>query len=207
MAGISAIILRKKGQVDKLHVLNTAGTDITLAETDFNWIAYGEDFFPEIKVLLNRIELHKYQTQGLIELEKLLRKTRLVFLKVEHLSDSWIKKIRKVHLNGKIAKEHSIPGIEKEVAPVLAAAGSETSSSQESISHVFLKNEEDRLIMEIAKNPKDDRLYAELGDLYAEMHNWQDSKESYEASIELNPQNESLKQKLSSVLEKLTSQN
>ena len=71
------------------------------------------------------------------------------------------------------------------------------------LSPAFLKNEEQRLIMEIAKNPKDARLYEALGDLYMEMSGFIDAKESYEAAIELNPQDESLKQKLSSALEGL----
>ncbi|OGN08532.1 MAG: hypothetical protein A3C61_01930 [Candidatus Yanofskybacteria bacterium RIFCSPHIGHO2_02_FULL_39_10] len=59
------------------------------------------------------------------------------------------------------------------------------------------------MIIEIAKNPKDAHLYEVLGDLYIEMENFVDAKESYEASIELSPQNGSLKIKLSEALEKL----
>ena len=55
--------------------------------------------------------------------------------------------------------------------------------------------------MEIAKNPKNSALYESLGDLYIEMRNYIDAKESYEAAVELNSQSESLKQKLSLALE------
>ena len=46
-----------------------------------------------------------------------------------------------------------------------------------------------------------------LGDLYVKMKNFTDAKESYEVAIELDPGNEELKKKLSSVLEKLSTQN
>ena len=62
-------------------------------------------------------------------------------------------------------------------------------------------------IIEIAQNPKDSRLYEKLGDLYVEMENWNDAKESYEAAIELNPTAEELKRKLSTALERLSGQN
>ena len=85
-------------------------------------------------------------------------------------------------------------------------SSSSTPSVVQPINPVFLKNEEERLIIEIAQNPKNAALYESLGDLYIEMSNFNDAKESFEAAIELNPQDESIKQKLSSVLEKLGSQ-
>ena len=66
-----------------------------------------------------------------------------------------------------------------------------------------MKREEQRMIIEIAKNPKDAKLYEVLGDLYIKMNNLLDAKESYEAAIELNPHSEELQKKRSQIVEKL----
>ena len=163
----------------------------------FSFVEYGEEFFPELSQLLKRIQVNKYKNIGLMEAEKSLRKTRLVFLKIDRLSDMLIKKIRKVHLNGQL-KGHMAEDKSNEIHFA--------TPERKTISPNFLKNEEQRLILEIAKNPKDPHLYEMLGDLYVEMESFIDAKESYEASIELNPQNPTLKQKLSGALEKMVSQ-
>ena len=64
-----------------------------------------------------------------------------------------------------------------------------------------MKKEEQRLIIEIAKNPKSSSLYETLGDLYVKMNNFTDAKESYEAAIELDPSKEELKKKHSQAVE------
>ena len=66
-----------------------------------------------------------------------------------------------------------------------------------------MKREEQKLIIEIAKNPKDSKLYEILGDLYVKMNNLSDAKESFEAAIELSPNSEILQKKLSQVIEKV----
>lgn len=208
--GIFAVIYRKKNYLNKLYSLNTAGNDPDaefLVGSNLNWMSYGADFFPEIAALVNRLKLNQHKAMWLMEAEKVLRRFRLVFLKVERLSDSWIRRIRKIHLNdriGEIVQESDQP---KEVLSTATVEAVSDMRKDEKISPAFLKNEEERLIIEIAKNPKDAKLYEALGDLYIDMENFVDAKESYEAAIELNPNEESLKVKLSSALEKLSSKN
>ncbi len=207
IVGILVLALRKKSYLDKLYTLNTAGNGsegISLSPI-FSWKKYGEEFFPEIKALINRLELDKYRGHWLVEAEKFLRRTRVISLRIDRWSDSVIKKIRRVHVN------HALNGSNKEVlldssvneAVTNTPAVHKSLTNDNPITRTFLKNEEERLIIEIAKNPKDAKLYESLGDTYVEMEGWVDAKESYEAAIELNPQDESLKQKLSSALGKL----
>ena len=202
LLSIAIIIWRKKSYLNKLYTLNIAGNghDNIISNSAFRWTSYGAEFFPEIRSFLDKIKIHEYKDMWLKEIEKLLRKTRLVFLRVDRLSDSWINKIRRVHVNGQL-NGHVNSEFEEKKGESLSAP-----VQKETISPAFLKNEESRLIMEIAKNPKDRKLYEALGDLYVEMKNWVDAKESYEASIELSPKDDPLKQKLSSVLENLISQ-
>ena len=202
--GIAIIIWRKKPYLDKLYTLDTAGNDMeisALVRPVFEWRTYGLELFPEIKSLIEKLKFHEYRIVWLREAEKFLRKARLLSLRIDRLSDTLIKKIRRVNINGRLngGVASKIADEKKETTVVNDPA------KKVAISSNFLKNEEERLIIEIAKNPKDATLYESLGDLYIEMGGWTDAKESYKAAIELNSQNESLKQKLSSALEKLSS--
>lgn len=201
---IVAVIWRKRPYLNEMIASGENSPGFNLSP-NFSLTEYGAEFFPELADLIRKIKISRYKNMGLMEIEKSLRKTRLIFLKIDRLSDALIKKIRKVHLNGQL-KSHLAEEKSKEEGSdrVIAVADNKKESSEEkNISSNFLKNEEQRLIIEIAKNPKDSSLYEMLGDLYIEMENFTDAKESYEASIELNPQNESLRQKLSGALEKL----
>lgn len=210
--GILLVVLRKKNYLSKLYSLNTAGNveNSTAINFNFSWKKYGEDFFPEIKTLFNRLEIHKYKGHWLMEIEKILRRIRVIFMRIDRWSDSTIKKIRKIHINNTLndsGRSFKSDPVESFIEPNRINKNKpESVESDTSISHIFLKNEEERLIIEIAKNPKNPKLYEELGDIYMEMSGFIDAKESYEAAIELNPQSEELKLKLSSVLEKLHSQ-
>jgi len=202
---IATIVWRKRSYINKLYLLNTAGVSGGTTAIDgsgasilgFNWKRYGADFFPEGADLVRKFKLHEYKTAWLKEAEKILRKTRLVSLRVDRLSDSLIKKIRRVHVNGQLSDKISSEAVQDKTQ--------KEDVGIKSISPVFLKNEEQRLVMEIAKNPKNPDLYESLGDLYLEMNSFVDAKESYEAAIELSPQKESLKVKLSGALEKISS--
>ncbi|MDP3792561.1 MAG: hypothetical protein Q8Q89_02410 [bacterium] len=202
LIGIFFIVYRKKSYLEKLHSLNTAGDSEAASVTlqRFNLIDFGTDLFPEVNKLLSKIDINKHKTVWLVETEKFVRKVRLVFLRVDRLSDSLIKKIRRVHTNGKL-NGHATD----QQSEILTSSPVSDLVQTVKISPNFLKNEEERLIIEIAQNPKDSNLYEKLGDLYIEMENWLDAKESYEAAIELNSTDEELKKKLSSALEKLAS--
>ena len=202
ISGIAVIVLRKRSYLNKIYALNSAGNGSNGNGSQFKLSAFGAELFPEVKSLFDTIKISEYKTIWLMEAEKILRRTRLVSLRVDRLSDSLIKKIRRVHANGKINRDSGAEAVStlEDYKTVPEPAVFQT------ISPVFLKNEEEKLIIEIAKNPKNGKLYESLGDLYMEMEGWIDAKESYEAAIELDPQNESLKIKLSSSLEKLNTQ-
>src|SRR3989344_6759351 len=203
--GVAVIVFRKKSYLNKISILNTNGSGEN-AVLGFSWKAYGTDFFPEIKVLIDKIEFSKYRAHWLIEMEKFLRKARVLSLRMDRVSDVLIKKIRRIHLNDKLNGHASREtGMAETDGGVIENPKTDTEVGPTTMSTTFLKNEEERLIIEIAKNPKDGKLYEQLGDLYVEMNNFVDGKESYEAAIELNSQDESLKQKLSSVLQKMNS--
>ncbi len=194
VVGISVIVYRKMPYLNKLtpEMHPSAREDVV---GDFL-----TDLFPEFSEGFKSLKLKEYGNLWLIELEKFIRKLRVVSLKMDRISDSWIKKIRKGH-GFRATTSINSEKITTEEIPVLKAKHAPQITLEE------MKREEQRLIIEIAKNPKDSKLYEVLGDLYSRMNNFSDAKESFEAAIELSPSSESLKQKLSKVLGKLSSQN
>ncbi len=184
--GISVIVFRKMPYLKKLTPeaeVGGAGDILT-------------DLFPELSEGLKSLKLKEYRDMWLVELEKFIRRLRVVSLKMDRISDSWIKKIRK----GNGSRTTAPVVVEKtEVLenPVIKAQAAPKITTED------MKREEQKMIIEIAKNPKDAKLYEVLGDLYIKMNNLPDAKESFEAAIELNPHNESLLKKRSQVVEKL----
>lgn len=175
--GIFVIVWRKMPYLKKLTV-----TDVQSGQSMWS------DLFPELVNGVNSTRLKHYRGVWLLELEKFLRRLRVMSMKMDRMSDSLIKKIRNV-----TERKH-----EHHAAPVLEAKEMTKENTREDI-----KKEEQRLIIEIAKNPKNSALYEVLGDLYMKMSNFADAKESYEAAIELNPTEEELKKKHSQAVEKV----
>lgn len=181
---ISVIIFRKMPYLNKLTPETHVGGNIL------------RDLFPEFSEGFKNLKLKEYSNLWLIELEKLLRRLRVVSLKIDRIFDSWIKRIRsgsgfKVTTSTVTDKSDALE------APILKV------QTVPRITMEDMKREEQGMIIEIAKNPKDAKLYEVLGDLYIKMNNLLDAKESFEAAIELNPHNEGLRKKHSQVLEKL----
>lgn len=202
---LALIIFRKRVLLNKLYLLHSSGeSDANIAGgAGFTWRGYFSDFFPELVELFNDPKIHEYKSLWLADTEKMLRKTRLLFLRIERLADSMIKRVRRVQSNAQLVAKSAVMEENKSSEHHQAVETAVNVHPEPGVSTVFLKNEEERLIMDIAKNPKDGKLYETLGDLYVEMADFADAKEAYEAAIELNPKEELLKQKLSSALEKL----
>lgn len=199
--GVLFIVWRKMPHLEKLA--ETEGQ----SGTTINWSNMAHDLCPEIWDWVSGVRIEErakeYKKLWFVEMEKFLRRLRVVSLKMDRLSGLLIKKIRsKTYSNGDLTY---VSNDENKNGQAKSNLETEKSEKEE------FKKTEQKLILEIAKNPKSTVLYEELGDLYFKGREYKDAKESYEAAIELNPQNESLKQKLSSTLEKLnkpeTSQN
>ena len=183
-AGIFFIVWKKLPYLKKLTV-----ADVQSGQSMWS------DLFPELANGLNSTRLKHYRGVWLLELEKFLRRLRVMSMKMDRMSDSLIKRIRDV-----TERKH-----EKHQGAAVAEPGETTATKTvEPVRETLedFKREEQKLIIEIAKNPKNSALYEVLGDLYMKMSNFADAKESYEAAIELSPANEELKKKLSRALEK-----
>lgn len=191
VGGILFIVSRKLPHLKKLAEAESSNG----VPTENGWYALVYDLCPEVWDWTKSIKVKEYKEVWFIETEKLLRRLRLVSLKMDRFSDSLIKKIRsRTYSNGGLTYTGNDERNNGQAPSDLEAEKNEKEE---------FKKAEQKLILEIAKNPKSTVLYEELGNLYAKMGDYRDAKESYEAAIELNPNNEELKKKLSFALEKL----
>jgi len=192
-SGLVFIVWRKLPRLKEVAASEVVAGDFNFRK-DWRTIAY--DFCPEVVDWAKNINVEEYKGMWLVEMEKLLRRLRVVSLKIDRFSDTLIKKIRRsVYSNSApVFGEQQEEKNEKDKPAIL---------TQENSREGFKKTEQ-KLILEIAKNPKNPTLYEDLGDLYAKAEDYRDAKESYEAAIELNSNDEALNKKLSAALEKLS---
>ncbi|OGN17523.1 MAG: hypothetical protein A3C88_01120 [Candidatus Yanofskybacteria bacterium RIFCSPHIGHO2_02_FULL_50_12] len=178
LAGIAIIVYRKLPYLKKLT-----------PESHEVGVSMIHDLFPELVDWITRFDLQEYKQQSLRELEKMLRKLRVASLKIDNLADLLIKRIRKVHLSRHLEQ---VAEKSAELEPV--------ESKVESLANQW-KAQEQKLIVDIAQNPKDPHLYEVLGDLYMKINNMADAKEAYEAALGLIPNDEGLARKYSKLLQ------
>lgn len=162
-----------------------------------------ESFFPEARRYLRKIDFSLYRELFFKELEKFLRRLRVVSLKLDRFSHQLIDKI---HANGstKANVEHL------SASPV---GGAKTAGGETALPAVLpvlsveekQKKEEYVLIVEIAKNPKNAELYKKLADLYILSENFSDAAEALETALKLDPEDKKTAAKLRAVQKSLPS--
>ncbi|HYU64926.1 MAG TPA: tetratricopeptide repeat protein [Candidatus Paceibacterota bacterium] len=159
------------------------------------------DMFPEVVSGYRKLHLHDLREVSLGEIEKLLRKIRLMFSRIDRVSTTLIRRVRKEHIESVIENGETESVKPNNQPPNIAEIYLQPKSDRELMESLRL--EEQHLIIEIAKNPKNSELYVQLGDIYMKMQNFSDAKESFEAALNLKPEDKNLKKKISSALEKL----
>ncbi len=132
----------------------------------------------------------------LARLERILHGFRTLATRIDIFTHKLIGHVRRSSKETEkvIIQEERQERIEK--AEALAAA--ETDDPR-----VKLKEEEQMLIIEIAKNPRDAELYKRLGDIYIRTEEFDDARQSYETALELDPNDASVQNKLARVRYKL----
>lgn len=150
------------------------------------------EFFPGLAAKFEKSKWQKYKLAFLAESEKFLRKLRLISLKIDTSTNKLIHKIRQslIH-HEKMASEKLANGAaelqgESEIKPDLVAVDKIK----------VLREEEHRLIIEIAKNPSDAELYKELGKICVRLGEISDAVESFTKALELDPGDDEIRAKL-----------
>ena len=155
---------------------------------------FWEDFFPGLSAFLKNINLREYRLNFLAEFEKFLRKLRLISLKIDTTTNRLIHRVRKsvVHHEGLINGEAAAQ-VEREIINAEVHGSGERD----------LKEMEQQLIIEIAKNPKDSQLYKKLGNIYMKTGEWHDAVESFKKALELEPGDDAIRAKLEKLEKRL----
>ena len=192
-----AVIIRRKFVY--LKKLTPEMVEATMGSPESFWI----ELFPEAVVLIKRINLRAFGVESLNEFEKLLRKLRLISLKIDTITNKLIHRVRKETKQQEeiLVKEAKIEEEKKsngDVSDIIEELGS---------SHDDLKQKEQLLIIEIAKNTKDAQLYRELCIIYMRIGDWDDAKQSFEKVLEYDSSDDVTKRKLGRVLAKLKQDN
>jgi tetratricopeptide (TPR) repeat protein len=152
------------------------------------------EFFPEMAQHLKMAKLQEYSAAVLAEFEKLLRRLRLISLRIDTLMSQLVHRVRKSNARREeILVKETVAEAEKEVSKPIRISDVKKD----------LKEEEQRLIIEIAKNPKDAELYKKLGQVYLKTREGRDAFESFKKALELNPEDRETKAKLEKIAAKL----
>ena len=155
------------------------------------------EFFPGLAAYFNSAQLRQYRLNFLAEFEKILRRLRLASLKFDTATNQLIHKVRRsvVHHENVMSSESAAAQAEQETRTLEGVSGNgEARDWQE---------EEHKLIIEIAKKPKNADLYKQLGGVYMKMGEWHDAVESFKKAVELDPDDETIRNKLARVTQKL----
>ena len=156
------------------------------APADFHDFRRG--LFPEMVGAWKALDLRQHTAAFLTEMEKVLRKLRLVFLRVDTAMHQLIQKMRKT------TEHHEKIQEKREADEAMAQQADSISSSASTV--LDPREEEQRLIVEIAKNPKNPELYKELGMIYIEIGEDDDARQSFEKALELDPEDILVQNKL-----------
>lgn len=161
---------------------------------------FWSEMFPEIVEYFKNANFRQHGVTLLSEFEKTLRKIRLLFMKIDTFTGKAIHSVRRTtkQQEAVISKQAERADIEKPAEIDPFELGEATREE--------LKQKEQYLIIEIAKNPKDTPLYRELGSLYMRTGELEDAKQSFEKVLELNSEDETSRRKLGRVLAKLEEQ-
>lgn len=156
-----------------------------------DWKGFWLAMYPEFLRFFEKSNVAGHKSSLLLESEKMLRKVRLASLRVNNLSDRLINKVRTSHEHHLRLQEET----KVEPAPEFTHSTMEE-VIQSSLPAADLKKEEQKLIMEIAKDPKNPKLYKLLGDLYLKLEQFDDARESYLSASRLDPTIKGIKRKL-----------
>ncbi|MDP2647854.1 MAG: tetratricopeptide repeat protein [Candidatus Yanofskybacteria bacterium] len=160
---------------------------------------FWHDMFPEVVQEFRKVPLNDARNIWLKETEKLLRKIRLMFSKFDRVSSTMIHRMRKEELKAEI--ENPVQE-QKNQKPTIGDIYSQPKSEREVAE--ALRLEEQHLIVEIAKDPKNANLYVQLGEVYMNMNDFTDARDSFKAAHDLDPEDQSINKKLSAVAKKLS---
>lgn len=151
------------------------------------------DLAPEAIERARAIPWRQYLHRIATETEKFLRGARQAMSAVDQMSDTLVRKIRRVGQQAAASHEKAVAQLEQEreerqAEPDLDAVDFDDPEQ--------LRQEEQRLIVAIAQNPKDATLYSDLAKVAMRLGNHGDAVEAMEQAVKLEPENDQYRKRL-----------
>ena len=166
-------------------------------------------FFPEVRHAMHRIASRQWRDALYDGLIKVLQAIRNLFSRIDTATTRLVARIRTKPAVApqpaqvQPARPLSSPP-ETLASPGIGIRDIHVKSSPAKSGRVsYLKREEQRLIIEIARKPKDGSLYEKLGDTYIKMGEFSDARESFRMAKKFQSDSKRIDMKLSFVAEKL----
>jgi len=142
---------------------------------------------PELFSFIDRIDFKSYKKAVLTDIEKFLRRIKILSLKIDNSINRWLEQRPKISNGGDFSKVKV--GEEEKTEDNINKERADKNNS------VF-KNKEKELITKISQNPKDKELYKTLGALYLEYNDLLDAKAVFDVVLELDPNDKEAKEAL-----------
>jgi len=193
IAGIIVLVARKLPQISSLPEDKK-----TLDMNGSNQKFKVPSIFRKILAKIKSFKRSKFLHDLLDLFEKLLRKAKVVFLKIENKITDWAEKIKQRSQQVKDRRK----GIEVQVNHVTRDDEVKFTNIQQqgrlrsSSYGVPMEEIEQKYIDAISSNPRDIAVYKKLGKLYQEHGNMEDAKEVYKAILKIDPNDEEGKNQL-----------
>ena len=160
------------------------------------------DMAPEAIDRYKGIQWQEYKRSFLVELEKFIRRIKLMVSSVDRASDALVRKVRRGH-------QKAAQQVQEQQAQIESAAREEEEKEPDELDlgdPEQLKMREQALIVQIAQDPKDAQLYGELSRIYMKLRNYGDAIESLKAALKLEPESEVFKRRLEAAQKRLAEQ-
>ena len=180
--GVAAIVWRKRTYLRKL-----TPESHEMGETLLH------DYAPEAVSWFQGIPWKRFQHTFAVEAEKLLRRIRLAVSTVDRWSDRLVQRIRGAGQRAARQHEREVAKREQEKKEHVAEPDPDAVDFDDPAQ---LKQEEQRLIIAIAQNPKDPELYSDLARITMRLGNYADAVEAMEQAVKLEPGNEAYMKRL-----------
>ncbi len=149
------------------------------------------DYAPELVDWAAAVPWRRFLHNVLVEFEKLLRKGRLLMSSLDRASDKVIRKVRTVHQETAKQEEAIVAQREEDAAHLAEEPDKIDMGNLDQ-----LRQEEQRLIVAIAQNPKDIDLFIQLARVYIGLESFGDAAEALEVALKLRPEDENIQKRL-----------
>lgn len=152
----------------------------------------------EFVASMQALKLKEHKERFLAESEKVLRRLRVVLLKIENSVSHLLEQFQAAKRNQSNGKQEELPA-----SPTIFPEQSSVFTPSSELRGLDWKIQEQQLILQIAQNPKEIKLFKKLALLYMKTKQWQDASDALNEALKREPNDLEAQAMLEKVAEKL----